>query len=91
MNQFIYLVTLDKKNRLVLPLVARERLCLEGKVLLTVNGKKITLTKDNGDEDSKQISKNSFEVDGRRSVAVSTGDCGSPSPGSNPGGGPFYD
>ena len=80
----VYFITLDRKNRIVLPVTIREKLGITDSIVLKIDSNKAILQKPNG-EFAFPISRNISEIDdGDCSVTVSTGDCGSPRAGSTP-------
>ena len=75
---FTWVIKLDKKKRLVIPMEAREKLGITDYVLVKLRGRKLAISKPNG-ERGRPISKNCEEVSdsyGLGSVEVSTSDCG---------------
>lgn len=59
---FTYICKLDKKFRLVLPLLARKRVRIGDRVALRVEGSRILITRTKDIEDALPISKNCKEV-----------------------------
>ena len=96
---FTWLIRLNSKNRLVLPLNARKYLGISDSVLLKLDKNKLVLTIPDGlkNKEGVKISKNCFErpvlcngsTKDKLLTKVEAPDCGSFSPGSNPGMGPI--
>lgn len=98
---FTWVIKLDKKNRLVVPMEARQRLGITDLILVKLESQRLVITKANG-EKGRLISKNcqeiEIELDGLGGAGASTLDCGattystaqkSSNPGANPGPSPI--